>query len=180
MHILPFGSNLNGYSREGCYTVNSVITHTPRWTPKCMGYYRVWVITMMVYDRVDCTWTRSIFSTSWSESWVYGIEASKILVISDNGSTKELPWHEKENVQAMYVMNIDRHYTAVDARFDFSSFIGFSPSSKQGSFGRTNWRIGDDYGLREGFDSRPRFDRNIRRKSPLAIGMERTIRHTLV
>lgn len=28
-----------------CHTVDSVITHTSRWTPKAMGYRRVWVIT---------------------------------------------------------------------------------------------------------------------------------------
>ena len=33
---------------NACSTVASVLTHTCRWTPKSMGYYRVWVLAELV------------------------------------------------------------------------------------------------------------------------------------
>ena len=39
-----------GFLRVYSPTVVSVLTHTCRWTPKSMGYYRVWVLAELVPD----------------------------------------------------------------------------------------------------------------------------------
>jgi hypothetical protein len=33
--------------------------------PKVMGYYRLWVVTEMGYDRVDCRKKQNIQTTLW-------------------------------------------------------------------------------------------------------------------
>jgi hypothetical protein len=44
------------YGLWGMSEVWDLISPPTWWTPKCMGYDRVWVMTAMGYDRVVCTW----------------------------------------------------------------------------------------------------------------------------